>query len=107
MKSNLFNFLEDIPDKSKNEIFETIIKNKNVKIERIISYGQTTDEKFWYDQEEDEFVVVLKGNAIIKYESGENFELQPGGSLYIKAHTKHQVVYTSNPTVWLAIFISI
>lgn len=101
-----FNFLDDIPSESKDEIFETLLKNEKVKIERIISYGQTTNEKFWYDQKEDELVVILKGDAKIKYESGELFELKEGSSLYIKAHTKHQVIYTANPTIWLAIFVN-
>ncbi len=101
-----FNLLSNIPLSSNQEIFETITQNNNIRIERIISYGQTTTNDYWYNQEEDEFVVIIKGNAKITYEDGEIFDLKEGDSLYIKAHQKHQVTYTSNPTIWLAIFIS-
>ena len=100
-----YSFLENIPSESKEEIFETIVKNENVKIERIISYGQTSPENFWYDQTEDEFVLVLEGEAVIEYKSGEVFKLSGGDSLYIDSRQKHRVTYTSNPTIWLAVFI--
>lgn len=105
MDKNCFEFLKDIPESSKDEIFETIIQNRNIRIERIISYGQVTDKSYWYDQDEDEFVIVLEGEAKIKYDEGKIFDLKKGNSLYIPANQKHQVIYTSNPTVWLAIFI--
>jgi cupin 2 domain-containing protein len=100
-----YSFLENIPNESKEEIFETIVKNENVKIERIISYGQTSPENFWYDQAEDEFVLVLEGEAGVEYESGFSCTLKKGDSLYIDAHQKHRVTHTSNPTIWLAVFI--
>lgn len=100
-----FNFFQNIPKESKDEIFETLLKNDKIKVERIISYGQVSDENFWYDQEEDEFVIVLKGNAFIEYYDGTIHKLTKGDSLYIKAHQKHKVIYTENPTLWLAVFI--
>ena len=103
-KNSIFRLLENIPNSSKNEIFETITANDKIKIERIISYGQTTQEDFWYDQSEDEFVVILKGNAKIKYDNNKIFELKEGDSLYIPSKQRHKVIYTSNPTIWLAIF---
>jgi cupin 2 domain-containing protein len=105
MGNSIFNFLENIPDCSKDEIFETILSSKDVKIERIISYGQATNSEFWYDQDEGEFVIVLKGESKIKYNNEKIYELKTGDSLYIPAHQKHQVIYTADPTIWLAIFI--
>ena len=102
---NVINFLDNIPPQSKDELFETILTNGNIKVERIVSYGQTTPEDFWYDQDEDELAVILKGSAKIKYDDGKIDNLKVGSSLFIKAHKKHQVVYTENPTVWLALFI--
>lgn len=99
-----FSLLQDIPASSKDEIFETILQKENIKIERIISYGQTTPENYWYDQDEDEFVVVLQGFAKLQYYDGNIIELNAGDSLLIKAHEKHKVIYTENPTIWLAIF---
>lgn len=105
MDKNYFDFLKDIPESSRDEIFETILSHKDIKIERIISYGQVSDESFWYDQEEGEFVILLEGEAKIKYFEGKIFDLKRGTSLYIPAHQKHQVIYTSNPAIWLAVFI--
>lgn len=104
--NHIVNFLDNIPNASKNEIFQTILENENVKIERIISYGQTTPKEDWYDQNEDEFVLILEGEAKIKYDDDSLYHLTKWDSLYIKANQKHQVIYTSNPTVWLAIFIT-
>lgn len=101
-----FELLKNIPSESKDEIFETLIEKKDIKIERIISYGQTSPKDYWYDQDQDEFVLLIEGEAKIKYESGEIIKLEKGSSLYIKAHEKHQVIYTANPSIWLAIFFN-
>ena len=106
-KNVIFSFLEEIPVNSKDEIFQTIVKNDNIKIERIISYSQTAPSDFWYDQEEDEFVYIIQGDAKIKYVDGTVNNLNTNDSLYIKAHQKHQVIYTSNPAIWLAVFIPV
>ena len=42
------------------EIVELLLKQKNVRIEKIVSDGHTSD---WYDQEEDEWVCLLTGEA--------------------------------------------
>ncbi len=103
-KNKIFNLLENIPKTSKDEIFETLVLNENVKIERIISYGQTTPKDYWYDQDQDEFVLVIEGNAKILFDNGTIYNLHKNDSLNIKAHQKHQVMYTANLTVWLAVF---
>ncbi|MFZ9659322.1 MAG: cupin domain-containing protein [Arcobacteraceae bacterium] len=87
------------------ETFEQIINNSKIKIEKIISYGDITPEDFWYDQDQDEFVMIIEGFAIIKYEDGTIFELHQDDNLYIPAHQKHKVIYTKNRTIWLAMFI--
>lgn len=88
------------------ELLETVLENKNIRIERIISTGQTTEG--WYDQEEHEYVVLLAGNAQIEYEGGEKLDLAPGDTLLIPAHEKHRVSYTSEEPacIWLCIFWS-
>ena len=106
MIDTVSDLLDDIPKDSSDEIFQLLLKNEKVRIERIISYGQVTDESYWYDQKKDEFIIVLQGSAKIKYENEQIFDLKVGSSLYIPSHTKHQVIYTENKTVWLALFIS-
>lgn len=86
------------------EIFETLLSVKNVHIKRIVSFGQTSNE--WYNQPTDEFVILLQGKASILYENGDLVSLQKGDSLWIKAHEKHKVTYTSSapPCIWIAVF---
>lgn len=85
------------------ELITILSENENVRIERIISTGQTTD---WYNQNEDEFVVLLKGFAKILFEDKE-IVLNTGDTIFIKAHEKHRVSYTSSepPCIWLCVFM--
>jgi cupin 2 domain-containing protein len=89
------------------ELFETICSLKNVKIERIVSLGHSSPEGFWYDQEEYEWVVLLRGKAKLKFfEDGKEIELNPGDEILIEPHQKHRVEWTDphSPTLWLAVF---
>lgn len=86
------------------EVFETLVEG-SAKIERIISHGQTTPENEWYDQETDEWVVLLQGQAIIYIEDKGEVHLSTGSYLLIPAHEKHRVTYTSESPacIWLAV----
>jgi cupin 2 domain-containing protein len=100
------NIFSKIPKKSTKEIFTSLLKNKNIKIERIISYGQTSPKKFWYDQNKNEWVILLKGNAKILFKGRTKaIKLLPGDYINIPAHKKHKVEHTAKnkPTIWLAI----
>jgi len=101
-KSNIF---VNIPSEIKEELFEEIVKKDKVKIERIISKGHTTTEFEWYDQKSDEWVIVLKGEAILEFENCDDIRLKEGDYLNIPAHTKHRVSWTkeNEETIWLAI----
>ena len=106
--NNLFNF-DNVPDACKTEIFETLFENKHLKAERILSEGHTTPPGQWYDQEWNEWVVLLQGSAGILFEGDDNtMTLKPGDYLYIPAHKKHRVEWTDpqGKTVWLAVHIS-
>ena len=72
-------------------------------LERIISHGQTTPEGEWYDQERDEWVVVLEGEARLQYADGQEAVLRRGDHLFLPHHCKHRVSYTSSPCIWLAV----
>ena len=100
------NLFESIPATSKEEIFQTLAEGTTCKIERIISYGHTSAEDFWYDQEEHEWLLLLEGEAIIAFDDGLEVALNKGDALNIKAHQRHQVRYTAKdkPTIWLAVF---
>jgi len=102
MVKNIFDNI--IIDKD-NEEFLELLKNKNIKIERIVSNGQSSPKDFWYEQNENEFVLILKGEAILQFDEKEVF-LKEGDYLNIPSKVKHRVKYTSkkDPTIWLAIF---
>ena len=99
---NIFQYTNQL---SEQEIFETILNSKNLKIERIISTGQITSEDTWYDQEEDEWVILLQGKATLSFFDNSSINLKAGDYLLIKAHQKHRVTFTSfdPPCIWLAI----
>lgn len=99
---NIFN---QIPTDLKEEIFEDIIKTENLKIERIISYGQSSPKSAWYEQKENEWVIVLKGEAVLSYENSADVNLKTGEYVNIPAFTKHRVSWTlpNAETIWLAI----
>ncbi len=100
------NIFSDIPTEIANEIFEDIIVTDKLRIERIVSKGQTSPDTGWYNQCENEWLIVLSGYGIIEYISGVKVTLQQGDYLHIKAHEQHRVIETSldEATVWLAIF---
>jgi len=89
------------------ELFETLVQGKHVRIERIVSYGHSSPAKGWYDQQQHEWVIVLQGEALIVFNDGaEPCHLQVGDQLLIAAHREHQVRWTKpdTHTIWLAVF---
>lgn len=102
---NIGNIFESIPSEIKAEIFEPIAQSGTVKIERIISHGHRSPATGWYDQNQNEWVMVVQGAAKIEFEGGESVTLEAGSYLNIPAHTKHQVAWTTTEmeTIWLAV----
>jgi len=86
------------------EVFETLAEG-SAKIERIVSNGQKTPVNEWYDQETDEWVVLLQGQATVFFENMGEKELTAGDYLLIPARQKHRVTYTSESPecIWLAV----
>jgi len=99
------NIFQSIPDNPGEEIVDAIVQNSKLKIERIVSTGQSSPASGWYDQVMDEWVIVLKGKASIAFEDGRKFDVSAGDYLTILAHTRHKVSWTDPDaeTVWLAI----
>jgi len=102
---NTQNIFDNVIINKDNEQFNEILKKDNVRMERIVSNGQTSQKDFWYEQDENEFVMVLEGHAILEFEDKE-VELKKGDYINIESHRKHRVKYTSTnePTIWLALF---
>ena len=98
------NLFADLPVDLPDELITTLLESADVRIERIVSHGHPSPEGFWYDQEQHEWVVVLKGAAKLRFED-ETVEMKPGDFMNIPAHRKHRVEWTTpdEPTVWLAV----
>ena len=100
------NIFSDIQKQAPDEVLETILQTGQFKIERIISHGHTTTEGEWYDQDRNEWVLVLKGNAGLLFEGDDKTViLKTGDYINIPAHQKHRVEWTDpeKETVWLTI----
>jgi cupin 2 domain-containing protein len=101
------NLLAEIPEHLPKELVEVLASAPGVRIERIVSQGHCSPDGFWYDQDENEFVVLLSGAARLLFE-GETkpVEMKPGSFVNIAAHRRHRVEWTdpSEKTVWLAVF---
>ena len=101
------NLFANVPTTFPEELIEILAENPHVRIERIVSTGHASPEGFWYDQDEAEWVVVLKGEAKLLFEDDdEPTTMWPGDHVLIPTHRKHRVEWTTpdEPTVWLAVF---
>jgi len=102
------NLLSDIPARLPEELFEALFENQHIKIERIVSRGHQTPADTWYDQNWDEWVLVIKGSAGLRIEGRDDIMvLHPGEALLIPSGVKHQVAWTDakTETVWIAVHI--
>lgn len=91
---------------SSREVTDVLAHGEHSRIERIVSHGQASPPGFWYEQSEDEFVILLRGSATLAFADGEEHALEPGHWLLIPARCRHRVVATAvnEDTVWLAVF---
>ena len=102
-RSNLF---ENLPSDLSEEQIEVLTMTGGVRIERIVSRGQATPEGQWYDQPAMEWVVLLSGAAVLRFEEEEDpIEMKPGDWIEIPPHCRHRVESTrvGTETIWLAV----
>ena len=106
MPASIQNLFQNIPDHLHDELVEIITESDGIRIERIVSKGHSSPDAFWYDQDKNELVILLKGKATLRIEGEIETRLMgPGDYLDIKAHVRHQVAWTEPliETVWLAV----
>lgn len=99
------NIFDDIPENIESEIFELLANNETTRIERIISKGHNSPDSSWYDQETNEWVLLLTGEAMLLFEDGTSVNMKAGDYINIAAHKKHKVEWTDPEveTLWLAV----
>ncbi len=98
------NLFHDLPRLTSGEFFQDLWRQGNLRIERILS--STTPDPGSYDQEQDEWVMLVEGRAVMEV-GGEIVPLGPGDHLLIPAHTPHRVLETRPEPrcLWLAIHL--
>jgi cupin 2 domain-containing protein len=100
------NLFDNLPADLPEELFTTILQADSLRVERIVSQGHAFSSGFWYDQDDNELVIVLEGSAAVQFEdNAEPVELRRGSYLRIPAHARHRVAWTDPnvKTIWLAI----
>lgn len=100
------NLYAQLSDSMPHEMIEALAQGENFRLERIVSLGHTTPPGQWYDQDADEWVVLLSGSARLLFEDGKEYRnLKPGDWLLIQAHHRHRVEWTDQNchTLWLAL----
>ena len=95
----------EVPSSLPQEMTEALVEAKQVRFERIVSEGHASPEGYWYDQDENEFVLLVIGAARLRFED-DVVEMKPGDWITIPAHRKHRVEWTTpdEQTIWLAVF---
>jgi cupin 2 domain-containing protein len=104
--TQLKNLFSNIPTQIPEELFETLSESDSIKIERIISKGQSTPSDEWLFQEWNEWVILLQGTAGIKFENEKDIlVMKPGDYIFIPAKTRHRVEWTDakDVSIWLAL----
>lgn len=99
------NLFDHLPAPSRDEEFVELLSRAGARIERIVSTGQSTPADAPYDQDQDEWLLLLSGSAGLWIDGEGERELRPGDYLLIPAHCLHRVTWTAKdgPTIWLAI----
>ena len=95
---NIYDYL--IPQSG--ETLTTLLEHKNIKINRVVSSDDLKATE--YKQEEDEWLVVLEGQATLLLDN-EGKELSKGDTLFIPSKTPHRILSTQSGTVWLTVHI--
>jgi cupin 2 domain-containing protein len=100
-------FCSNLPTALPDEISQTVLAGGAFRLERIVSRGQHSPPGFWYDQDEHEWVLLLEGEATLRFEAGDRLlHMTPGACVRIAAHERHRVEWTTPhaTSVWLALF---
>ena len=102
---NIFDGVHAADACADEQVIEILVR-PGLKIERVVSTGQASPPGFWYDQAWDEWVMILKGAARLRFEiEAEARALAAGDYVFIPAHARHRVDWTSvdEPAIWLAV----
>ena len=97
------NLFSPIGSQGGAEVFDELISMLGVRLERIFSHGCPTPPDEWYDQGSAEWVVLLRGHAVLEWENGAKDSVSAGDFFVIPPHQRHRVDSVSSDAVWLAL----
>jgi cupin 2 domain-containing protein len=98
----IHNLFTDAEPPHEGERFETLLRHKNLVVERIVSSSAVTPQE--YVQPHDEWVLLVTGEAVVRV-AGESMTLTPGDYLFLPAGVPHTVEPTSQGALWLAVHL--
>src|SRR5574338_845788 len=104
---DIIKIFSGIPRQITQEITDVIVSSPEARIEKIVSKGHSSPRDYWYDQEQNEWVIVIKGKARLEfYGEIQLVELNEGDYINIPSHKKQRVDWTDpeSETIWLAVF---
>ena len=100
------NLLAPLATQPPDEVTHELLQGGPFCLKKIVSTGQATPPGEWYDQETDEWVLLLAGAAELRFEDEASpCVLQPGDAIQIAAHRRHRVAWTdpNQETIWLTL----
>jgi cupin 2 domain-containing protein len=98
-----------LPNRNDSPVEEVtdLLKNPSFRLEHIVSHGHASPSGFWYDEPQEEWVVLIRGTATLVFAAGDSvigsLDLVAGDSLTIPAHQRHRVETVSDDAVWIAL----
>ena len=101
------NLFAGIPSDLPQELIDTLLEAEGLRLQRIVSSNHSSAEGFWYQQQENEWVLVIQGAARLQIEGqDQELELKTGDHLNLPADLRHRVSWTSaDPDcIWLCLF---
>jgi cupin 2 domain-containing protein len=96
------NLYLDAAPPERGERFDTLLAHRGLTIERIISTSKI--ESRLYVQEQDEWVVLLQGEALLDVD-GAHLPLKAGDYVFLPSSTPHRVLRVSDGALWLAVHL--
>ena len=96
------NLFADSSPPLEGERFETLLRHRNLVVERIVSSEAISPSE--YVEAQDEWVVLLRGEAELRV-AGESITFAPGDHLFLPAGTPHSVERASAGALWLAVHL--
>lgn len=98
------NIFDQVENSGPDELIIPLLERAGFKLEQIVSNGRGSTPDFWYDQEGDEWVLLVRGEAVLEFEH-ESLSLKAGDYYLIPAKMRHRVASCSQDALWLALHV--